>query len=75
MILLAAKNLDLDLKQSWLIGDAPRDIHAGRAAGVRTILFKPPGIPVSPEATDESSADFETNTLEEAMDYINHHRA
>ncbi len=34
MILSAAAELDLDLKTSWLIGDAPRDIQAGIAAGL-----------------------------------------
>jgi D-glycero-D-manno-heptose 1,7-bisphosphate phosphatase len=34
MILAAAKDLELDLTRSWLIGDAPRDIEAGVAAGI-----------------------------------------
>lgn len=34
MILAAASELGLDLSQSWLVGDAARDIEAGRAAGV-----------------------------------------
>jgi D-glycero-D-manno-heptose 1,7-bisphosphate phosphatase len=37
MLLQAARDLDLDLGQCWMIGDAPRDIEAGRAAGCRTI--------------------------------------
>jgi histidinol phosphatase-like enzyme len=34
MILQAAKDHDLDLARSWLIGDAARDIDAGLAAGL-----------------------------------------
>jgi len=34
MILAAAVELELDLSQSWLIGDAQRDIEAGLAAGL-----------------------------------------
>jgi len=49
----AAATLGLALSQSWLIGDAPRDIEAGAAAGCRTILFTPPGLPRSPAADAE----------------------
>src|SRR5216684_2491478 len=34
MILQAAADLSLDLARSWMVGDKPRDIEAGRAAGV-----------------------------------------
>src|SRR5262249_16240531 len=34
MILAAATELDLDVPGLWLIGDAPRDIEAGLAAGI-----------------------------------------
>jgi D-glycero-D-manno-heptose 1,7-bisphosphate phosphatase len=34
MILRAARALDIDLAASWLFGDKPSDIAAGRAAGV-----------------------------------------
>jgi histidinol-phosphate phosphatase family protein len=38
MILDLADELDLDLPQSWVIGDAPSDMAAGRVAGCRTAL-------------------------------------
>jgi D-glycero-D-manno-heptose 1,7-bisphosphate phosphatase len=38
MILRLAEELDLDLEASWVIGDAPSDVAAGRAAGCRTAL-------------------------------------
>jgi len=38
MILQASRDMELDLRQSWLIGDHQRDVAAGRAAGCKTIL-------------------------------------
>jgi len=39
LLLHAAQNLDVDLSQSWMIGDGLMDIKAGKGAGVRTILL------------------------------------
>lgn len=39
MLLAAAADMNLDLSRSWMIGDQMRDIEAGQAAGVRTILL------------------------------------
>lgn len=38
MLYRAAKELNIDLKKSWMIGDILSDVGAGRAAGCRTIL-------------------------------------
>jgi histidinol phosphatase-like enzyme len=38
------RELGLDLARSWLVGDAPRDIEAGRNAGIgagRCLLIGP----------------------------------
>ena len=35
----AAEELSLDLKSSWMIGDAWSDIQAGQAAGVRRVIL------------------------------------
>jgi D-glycero-D-manno-heptose 1,7-bisphosphate phosphatase len=43
MLLDAAKEHGIDLSQSWMVGDADRDIEAGRRAGVRTVLVEHPG--------------------------------
>jgi D-glycero-D-manno-heptose 1,7-bisphosphate phosphatase len=45
MILQAALDLSLDLARSWTIGDRERDIAAGRAAGVGTLLRYDPAAP------------------------------
>src|SRR6476469_9910163 len=47
MILQAAEKLALDLSRSWVVGDAQRDIEAGKAAGCRTIWYKDTRIPQS----------------------------
>ena len=39
MILQAGRDMELDLAHSWVIGDQPRDIAAGRAAGCKTVLL------------------------------------
>ncbi|MCJ7791620.1 MAG: HAD family hydrolase [Dehalococcoidia bacterium] len=39
LLLEAAKDLDVDLSQSWMIGDGLTDIKAGKGAGCRTILL------------------------------------
>lgn len=39
MLLRAADELDIDLNQSWMIGNSNRDIEAGLRAGCKTILI------------------------------------
>jgi D-glycero-D-manno-heptose 1,7-bisphosphate phosphatase len=40
MLLRAAQDWDIDLAHSFMVGDMPRDVEAGRAAGVRSILLR-----------------------------------
>jgi len=52
MILDTCSRLDLDPTTSIMVGDQPRDIEAGRAAGCRTILVSPPtGSPGHPRSS------------------------
>ena len=39
MLLQAARELNIDLKRSWMIGDSPTDALAGARSGCRTILL------------------------------------
>ena len=39
MLLRAAKELNIDLAQSWMVGDRWRDIDCGHAAGCRTVFI------------------------------------
>jgi HAD superfamily hydrolase (TIGR01662 family) len=72
MIRQAAERLALDLSKSWVIGDAPRDIEAGKAAGCRTIWFKDPKLPPSSSARELmlTVPDAVVSSLREAMDVI-----
>lgn len=39
MLQRAAKDFNIDLSQSWMIGDSHTDIEAGKAAGCKTVLI------------------------------------
>ncbi len=39
MLLRSARDLDIDLQRSWMIGDRWRDVDCGHAAGCQTILI------------------------------------
>ena len=41
MIEKALARFGIDPASSWMIGDAERDVEAGKAAGLRTILIEP----------------------------------
>jgi D,D-heptose 1,7-bisphosphate phosphatase len=72
MILKARHQLAL-APGGWCVGDAPRDIEAGKTAGCRTILVTIPDLPTSPAASESPSViapDFTANSLEQAMDII-----
>lgn len=40
LLLEAARNHQIDLRTSWMIGDTPSDMEAGRRAGCRTALLQ-----------------------------------
>jgi D-glycero-D-manno-heptose 1,7-bisphosphate phosphatase len=42
LLLRAARELEIDLRSSWIIGDRDTDIWAGEKAGCRTILVRSP---------------------------------
>lgn len=66
LLLQAARELHLDLPRSWMIGDRPADIAAGKAASCRTIrvLTGPPPQPGDP------APDFTAPDLAAAAQYI-----
>ena len=75
MILQAARDLDLDLKKSWMVGDRITDIIAGRNVGCKTIMVKSPqnkDLIVSSMIYDTNTkADYNTESLFEATKFIN----
>ena len=72
MILQAAERLALDISRSWVVGDAPRDIEAGKAAGCKTILFHDPNLPPSEAARQAATIepDFVVSSLKRAAQII-----
>lgn len=40
LLIQAASDWEIDLQQSWMVGDRPSDILAGRLAGCHTILLE-----------------------------------
>jgi len=72
MLLAVAKEMDLDMPESWIIGDAARDVEAGKRAGCRAILFTDSTLPVSPaaHAPPRIPPDFVASSLSEAIDHI-----
>jgi hypothetical protein len=70
MLLTAAEEMDIDLGQSWMIGNAYHDTTAGKRVGCRTILLNlPPGVIKTPKSTDPSP-DFKAVNLKEAANII-----
>ena len=66
MLLEATLDLEIDLSNSWMIGDKPIDVECGRNAGCRTILVKT-GYGSKQSSTD---ADFVMNDITEALKHI-----
>jgi D-glycero-D-manno-heptose 1,7-bisphosphate phosphatase len=60
-LLKAAREFNLDLSSSWMIGDRLTDVQCGKAAGARTIFIHPaqsqPGTAIQP---DSFAPDLET---------------
>jgi len=67
MLHAAADDLGIDLSASWMIGDAARDVEAGRRAGCRTILV---GRNERIAAARTAEYTFAVRTLSEAVDIV-----
>ena len=73
MLELAAKELDIDLSQSWMVGDSARDIEAGQRAGCKTIRVRSrPDRHVTPglEHDEDVQADYTVRNLVDAARVI-----
>jgi D-glycero-D-manno-heptose 1,7-bisphosphate phosphatase len=64
MLLEAARDWNIDLGRSFIIGDRWRDVEAGRAAGCRTLLIE------AGYRERRSKPDFSVASLVEACDII-----
>ena len=71
-LLAAAREYDIDLPRSWMIGDRDTDIECGKAAGTLTILIN---YPCSAGYRRSSNPDFQSENLKEAAGLILHNQA
>lgn len=69
MLLQAAKDFDIDLSQSWMIGDSYRDIAAGKRAGCKTILLDTPG-KLQVKSPEDPEPDKRAVNLREAVNIL-----
>lgn len=64
LLLRAAEDFNIDLKNSWMIGDSENDIKAGLAAGCKAVFIKG-------EGTAHTEGDFgQTDTLESVAEFV-----
>jgi D-glycero-D-manno-heptose 1,7-bisphosphate phosphatase len=70
LLLQAAQDMDIDLRASWTVGDAWRDIQAGQAAGTRTIKVPADAAHDAPRPVETPPPTAEVADLEEAADVI-----
>lgn len=77
MLLTAAEEMDIDLSQSWSIGDSIRDVEAGLRAGCKTILINRSTIYRQTDSTSsphvqpgEPKPDYSAVNLKEATNII-----
>jgi D-glycero-D-manno-heptose 1,7-bisphosphate phosphatase len=69
MLFTAAKEMNIDLSSSWMVGNDYRDVAAGRSAGCRTVLIKShTNRPI--KHFDDPDADFEAINLKEAVNIM-----
>lgn len=71
MLLQAAEEMDINLLESWMVGDSARDIEAGQRAGCRTVRIHTHALPTPGEEQDEDvQADFTARNLVDAARII-----
>ena len=69
MLLKAAEDFNIDLSESWMVGDSENDVMAGRNAGCHTGLIRV-GIPHREQPQDRLDADLTGASLGELVDRI-----
>jgi D,D-heptose 1,7-bisphosphate phosphatase len=75
MLLAAANEMDIDLSQSWMIGNSSRDVEAGLKAGCKTILVNHPSH-YSQHKLGEPNPDYNAVNIREAVNIVKkHHRS
>ncbi len=76
MLLEAADDMNIELGESWCIGNSSSDVEAGSQAGCKTVLIDTPshqreaGSPISPA---EVNPDYKAVNIKEAVNIIKKH--
>ena len=70
LILQAAGEHDIDLKNSFMVGDTERDSMAGKNAGCKSVLVLTGMLTREEAESSPSHPDFVAEDLAEAVDYI-----
>jgi D,D-heptose 1,7-bisphosphate phosphatase len=75
MLLTAAEEMDIDLSQSWVVGNSGRDIEAGLRAGCKTILVNR-SAHYEQLKPNEPNPDYKAVNIKEVVNIIKkHHRS
>jgi D,D-heptose 1,7-bisphosphate phosphatase len=75
MLVAASNEMDIDLSQSWCIGNSRLDVEAGLRAGCKTILIDHPSYPKQSEP-DEPAPDYRAVNIKEAVNIVKrYHRS
>ena len=69
MLLAAAEDMDIDLKQSWMIGNSYSDVAAGLKAGCKTILISSSASPPERKGSDPKPDKIAVN-IKEAVNIV-----
>jgi D-glycero-D-manno-heptose 1,7-bisphosphate phosphatase len=69
MVLRAAKEHEVELAQSFMVGDRLSDVQCGQKAGCRTVLLLTEDDGWAEHAEAQKLADFVTTTLLEAVEW------
>lgn len=64
LLLIAAREHEIDLNQSWMIGDSDVDVQAGRKAGCKTVLIS------NADSPRKSQSGLQARTLLEATHQV-----
>ncbi len=72
MLLTTAKEMNIELESSWMVGDEPRDIEAGLRAGCKTILVDNPRHPLE-LSTLTARPHFRAVNMKEVVNIIKKH--
>lgn len=69
MLLEAARDMNIDLEKSWMIGNSYSDVAAGHSAGCRTILVSSSANPAAKEKGDPEADKIAVN-IKEAVNIV-----